>query len=900
MLRIDEAILTTSKMICKNISSFDKDNRGLLSQNILSNLRNLIEYVAKKIWANGEDISPHTDEFRNKSIEYIETHGNFRYIYEFHELLQKSVSHYTMSEDASERLMLKYYEYLLKIKNFLHDSYNLDILENISDFPLNIDSTLVEYYEKIAKKIDNTNSKSKINNGYYYIHRVKPFFVNSRIYYEVTFLLATDTASKFDRLIAFTKYNILTNYSVSLSLHRDVINILDKNMTIYIIDDWHVHIRICELKNFAKIFGETISVGTKNYEYIQIMDFLTKMQMPLSEFVSLPEHLYIKMKNQIVNNSSINMDFMKILDKCHVLVRNNSGGSNVIKYLLYVMNNKIIKAQITDETCDKLSNLHLSYGCIPFDIMPFCSSLKKHNPNIHAIFNCIKSTNREDELFVRFIRNNSEIKGQLFTSIKDVSTFNNVDELIKKYNKALYPKHDSRRLEYFNSHIYIKEYVDNTLYIIKKLQELYSSGLQNYVNYVEFRMNQESYGIDSKEKLNIFKKLFITSHVALIIGSAGTGKSTMMSYIARLFINQSKLFLANTHAAVENLRRKIPTRQSTFLTIAKFLSEKSTYTPSDILFIDECSTVSNADMYKILDKASFKILILVGDIYQIESIYFGNWFYFAPTFIPNSTFELTEPHRTQNKNLLKLWERVRRIDNSILEIMLKEGYSTKLNESVFDNTKEDEIILCLNYDGLYGINNINRFLQSNNPNAPKQWGINTYKVGDPILFNESERFAPLIHNNTKGKIVNIQFSNNEIYFDIELDFPINEMESHLCNFKIIGLSDKGNSIINFSVGILSDVDDDTYNTNNIMPFQISYAISIHKAQGLEYNSVKIIITDEVEEQITHNIFYTAITRTKEHLKIYWSPETENKILSRFKNKDLGLDLNFLRQLISKS
>lgn len=100
MLRIDEAILTTSKMICKNISSFDKDNRGLLSQNILSNLRNLIEYVAKKIWANGEDISPHTDEFRKKSIEYIETHGNFRYIYEFHELLQKSVSHYTMSEDA--------------------------------------------------------------------------------------------------------------------------------------------------------------------------------------------------------------------------------------------------------------------------------------------------------------------------------------------------------------------------------------------------------------------------------------------------------------------------------------------------------------------------------------------------------------------------------------------------------------------------------------------------------------------------------------------------------------------------------------------------------------------------------------------------------------------------------
>jgi len=42
-----------------------------------------------------------------------------------------------------------------------------------------------------------------------------------------------------------------------------------------------------------------------------------------------------------------------------------------------------------------------------------------------------------------------------------------------------------------------------------------------------------------------------------------------------------------------------------------------------------------------------------------------------------------------------------------------------------------------------------------------------------------------------------------------------------------------------------------------------HAVSIHKAQGLEYDSVKIVITDEVEELVTHNIFYTAITRARE-------------------------------------
>ncbi len=39
----------------------------------------------------------------------------------------------------------------------------------------------------------------------------------------------------------------------------------------------------------------------------------------------------------------------------------------------------------------------------------------------------------------------------------------------------------------------------------------------------------------------------------------------------------------------------------------------------------------------------------------------------------------------------------------------------------------------------------------------------------------------------------------------------------------------------------SDEDDDSLNTT--VPFQVDYAVSIHKTQGLEYESVKIVITD---------------------------------------------------------
>lgn len=77
-----------------------------------------------------------------------------------------------------------------------------------------------------------------------------------------------------------------------------------------------------------------------------------------------------------------------------------------------------------------------------------------------------------------------------------------------------------------------------------------------------------------------------------------------------------------------------------------------------------------------------------------------------------------------------------------------------------------------------------------------------------------------------------------------------------------------------------------------------YAVSIHKAQGLEYDSVKIVITNEVEERITHNIFYTAITRAKNKLKIYWSPETEKSVLEHLEVKNSNKDAHLLAQLFS--
>ena len=160
-----------------------------------------------------------------------------------------------------------------------------------------------------------------------------------------------------------------------------------------------------------------------------------------------------------------------------------------------------------------------------------------------------------------------------------------------------------------------------------------------------------------------------------------------------------------------------------------------------------------------------------------------------------SVIELTKPYRSTNKRLLTIWDRVRKLDDAILEPMVKGKYTVNLDDSIFEHSEDDEIILCLNYDGLYGINNINRFLQTSNPNPPINWGINVYKIGDPILFNESERFNPLIYNNMKGIIRDIQVEEKRIWFVVELDIAITEWEAEGYDFTLIGNSDTGNSII---------------------------------------------------------------------------------------------------------
>lgn len=936
-LQIDEQILKTDKVICRHISNMSNLSRGQISQDILSQLRHFVEHIMLKVYANGADIEDSHENIQ-KAVKYVKNESSLRHLSRFHHFLQVSVSHRTLEEENSERLMLKYYEYLLRIKNFLHEKYSIDVLSNLEQFPLEADDCFKEYYEKIAQKVD--QYKTPIRNGFrfdrFYIQTIKPFFFGNKIYYEVAFIPANDRASKTDRIIAFTDIEITDFYAVKFAIADNYIDLFGKKMPIRIIVDWEVNIRPCEFSNFSKLIDNN-EFTPSQAEQRNFAQYLTETGVNLSEIVMFSDEVYQEVHDRIVPKSNTR-HFFDVLDTCRSIIKNEKPGCNVLRYLLHHMTNRIIKDQYKEhwkwnyQECKyeyvggnfKLSHLYLAYECIPFDTMPFCSALKHHVPSISDLFDCLDVTGREHEILAWVVKNNTEQKGVLFTSLEKcendgkykLGDINDVDMLVKTYNRKLYTseKQQARKLIIKNDHIFIESYKDDTLAIIQRIKSLAMNGVENYSNMVNHWLQNTDYKIDSDEKRKVLINMFTKSQVSVIYGSAGTGKTTLINHVSHLFNNYSRIYLAHTNPAVNNLKRKVAASSNCeFMTITKFINTKDLKRDYDILIIDECSTISNQNMRKLLELAKFKLLVLVGDTYQIEAIEFGNWFDAVRSFLPKSAVcELTKPYRSDSKQLLALWDNIRRMEDDVLDRLQGGEFSANLDPSIFASVEDKEIILCLNYGGLYGINNINHFMQENNSGKEIWRGIQRYKVGDPILFNDSadnffsqnKEQVPIIHNNMKARILDFITLDKDkpterIQFDIEIDRPLIELNVEDYDFKIIGSTENGNSIIRFAVNKNKSTDeDDDGASKTIVPFQIAYAVSIHKAQGLEYDSVKIIITDEIDELITHSIFYTAITRARKKLKIYWTQEVEKKVLNRLEPKNNSHDVALLKSEIN--
>ena len=354
MTTVQAHILNVDETICKNIETFS-DDRGLLSQNLLSQLRNLIEGAAVYLNTNSYDAEFTYDAIKN-GLAFIKSRGQLKFLSKFYELIEISSSHYTLDGDTSERLMLKYYEYLYRTRTLLKNKGNIVVLNNLEKFPVNLDPSLREYHEKISAKIQSAPSNTQENiHGRYYIHKTRPFFLSGNVYYEVTFYPAVNRINKFDRIIAFTDIDMTDEYAAMLTLQRDSIEVLGQKMPIMIIRKWEVSIRPCEFDNFARLFEIYISTNVKSKEYKYLMRGLTIGAGSLLDLMYASNENYNKAKSEATEG--VKAKIFSVLDKARKIIQSSSPGHNIIRYLMLRMNNQIIKSQYWHEACNLLSGM---------------------------------------------------------------------------------------------------------------------------------------------------------------------------------------------------------------------------------------------------------------------------------------------------------------------------------------------------------------------------------------------------------------------------------------------------------------------------------------------------------------------------------------------------------------
>ena len=891
---IEKNIYNIDSKICGIIDDYKvlRDSQKVADY-VIQFLRTYLETIAARIYAYENPDKPTPirgkDKWYTQYIKALKETNEYGYIWMFHHSLQIVTSHYVPAEDGAVRFMEGHINLLYQLRNHMREMFGLNLMENLEDYPQEKNEELNPYYRKIYNSLREiqVEESAEHTKDRYYIMRKKYRFVDGRGFFEYTLAYAQEEITKFDRFVVYSFSDIPDNYSIQCDFAHTSVDFNGIDIDIKCLVAWTVSIRPCELEKIAAIAGYEVTVRSYNTFYRAMMKFLSKKGMNLLDILLADENDYDIYSEQVqIGQTS---KFAEVFNKLRDIIINDKSGCNIIRYLISFLRNDVIRDQLADCPNNRLSYLYLKNEAIPFDEMPYASSLYKHNVTTSRLHRCLDIDDCEHQYLSAIVNSEAYDSNTLYVAIDEKS----LDYYLYEkdiFNKSLYKseKQQLRRIESFFNYLYVKNYFELTKAIIGKLQQYTSEGVRDYLQTINGK-KEVIEKIDDNEKKKIVSNIFKHSRLGMIYGAAGTGKTKVAEHIAKIFDDKNILLLANTNAAKNNLQDRINNAFCDCYTVHDYIKNKNSNKIYDLVIVDECSTVCNEDILQLFEKCNSEAYLLLGDIHQIEAIKFGNWFNFARYFIEkNSVYELSIPYRAKNNNtLLDMWSYVRHYDENMFERLQANGYISTLDESIFEKT-EDETILCLGYDGLYGVNNINRYMQKVNPSNPIEWGNWVYKVGDKVLFNDNKRFGSVLYNNLKGTIVTIDRKDEEIVFQIQIDKKISDRAIFYTDLKLHDCACEGKSIVEFSVKKRIEKDSDTDYSEQVVPFQIAYAVSIHKAQGLEYKSVKVVITEDVDEQISHNIFYTAITRTTDKLKIYLSKETQKKLATKFVESNVGL------------
>ena len=181
-------------------------------------------------------------------------------------------------DGQSERLLLKYYNFMWQIRKFIADGYGISVLNNLEKFLeyTGSDDLDKQYYELVANALATQNSNHQTVVPQDFMSRKKtPFYIGTERYFEVTLQQAGIYASSITGLQHTRSKIFLPAILYKLNIRPQLLTYGELTQKSRLLQRGKVSIDPRCLNKLGKILKLPIKLSSNYGEYDALMRFLT-------------------------------------------------------------------------------------------------------------------------------------------------------------------------------------------------------------------------------------------------------------------------------------------------------------------------------------------------------------------------------------------------------------------------------------------------------------------------------------------------------------------------------------------------------------------------------------------------------------------------------------------------
>ena len=435
---------------------------------------------------------------------------------------------------------------------------------------------------------------------------------------------------------------------------------------------------------------------------------------------------------------------------------------------------------------------------------------------------------------------------------------------------------------------------------LKKIADFASDDIKDIETHID--KIQEILHITYAHNQRMAIRISVENKVMILTGGPGTGKTTALNGIIRLFDNAglNVTLCAPTGLAAKRMSEVCGKEAKTIhrlleVDMAKqnaFVKNESNPLKTDVVIVDEMSMVDIRLFEALLKAVPYSSrLILVGDADQLPSVGPGNVFCDIIRSGKIKTVFLNEVFRqaSQSKIIINAHKinhgQYPDITNSSDFFFIKKSSANSVKEAV-------STLVCERIPERYGKNVLNG-LQVIIPTKKTPCGAQAMNMMIRELVNTaSPQKTEVVIKNRSYRVGDkvMQIKNN---YDIVCRRKNGTYETGVFNgdIGIIDSIDKKQRLLSVAY------DDKTavYEFSDCDQLEYAYAITVHKSQGSEFDAVLLVISDMTPLLQYRNLLYTAVTRARQLLVIVGN---EQVIYNMVDNNKKSNRYSGLRQMLA--